>query len=330
MTFTLDPVRRARLRVAEKITDLIGDTPIVRLKHFDCATPGVEIWAKCEFMNPGGSVKDRAAYQMIRDAIRTGALKPGQTIIDSTSGNTGVAYALIGGALGYQVTLVMPGNVSWARRKITQAFGTELVFSDPMEGSDGAIRLCREMVARTPGAYFYPDQYSNPSNPLAHYNTTGREIWEQTEGRVSHFCTGIGTSGTVMGVGRRLKDYRRDIEVWAVEPDDALHGLEGLKHMASSLVPPIFKPDELDGVIAMETEEAWDTSEKLAKEEGLLVGHSSGAALAGAVRIARRVHAAGRRGVVVTLFPDRADRYFEAPIDKQTPVPPVEKPGGPA
>ena len=323
----LETLRRARLRVAEKITDLIGDTPIVRLKAFDCATPGVEIWAKCEFMNPGGSVKDRAAYQMIRDAIRTGALKPGQTIIDSTSGNTGVAYALIGGALGYPVTLVMPGNVSWARRKITQAFGTELVFSDPMEGSDGAIRLCREMVANNPGTYFYPDQYSNPSNPLAHYNTTGREIWEQTEGRVTHFCTGIGTSGTVMGVGRRLKDYRRDIEIWAIEPDDALHGLEGLKHMASSLVPPIYKPAELNGVIAMETEEAWNTSEKLAKEEGLLVGHSSGGALAGAVRIAKRVHAAGQRGVVVTLFPDRADRYFEAPIDKQTPVPPTEKPG---
>ena len=321
----LETLRRARLRVAEKITDLIGDTPIVRLKTFDSATPGVEIWAKCEFMNPGGSVKDRAAYQMIRDAIRTGALKPGQTIIDSTSGNTGVAYSLIGGALGYPVTLVMPGNVSWARRKITQAFGTELVFSDPMEGSDGAIRLCRDIVANNPGKYYYPDQYSNLSNPLAHYNTTGREIWEQTEGRVSHFVTGIGTSGTVMGTGRRLKEYRRDIEVWAVEPSDALHGLEGLKHMASSLVPPLYKPEELDGVISMDTDEAWDTSEKLAKEEGLLVGHSSGGALAGAVRIAKRVHGAGRRGVVVTLFPDRADRYFEAPIDKQTPAPPRDK-----
>jgi cysteine synthase B len=323
----METLRRARLRVAEKITDLIGDTPIVRLRAFDRETPGVEIWAKCEFLNPGGSVKDRAAYQMIRDAINTGKLKPGQTIIDSTSGNTGVAYALIGGALDYAVTLVMPGNVSWARRKIIEAFGTQLVFSDPMEGSDGAIRLCREMVAMNPGTYFYPDQYSNPSNPLAHYNTTGREIWEQTEGRVTHFVTGIGTSGTVMGTGRRLKDYRRDIEVWAVEPADALHGLEGLKHMASSLVPPIYKPDELNGVLPMDTDEAWLTSEKLAKEEGLLVGHSSGAALAGAVRIARRVHAAGQRGVVVTLFPDRADRYFEAPIQKQTPVPPVDGAG---
>jgi S-sulfo-L-cysteine synthase (O-acetyl-L-serine-dependent) len=317
----METLRRARLRVAERITDLIGDTPIVRLRAFDRETPDVEIWAKCEFLNPGGSVKDRAAYQMIRDAIRTGTLKPGQTIIDSTSGNTGVAYALIGGALGYPVTLVMPGNVSWARRKITEAFGTKLVFSDPMEGSDGAIRLCRQMVADNPGAYFYPDQYSNPSNPLAHYNTTGREIWEQTDGRVTHFATGIGTSGTVMGTGRRLKEYRRDIEVWAVEPSEALHGLEGLKHMASSLVPGIYHPEELDGVIPMDTDEAWDVSERLAKEEGLLVGHSSGAALAGAVRIAKRLHGAGQAGVVVTLFPDRADRYFEAPVTKQTPRP---------
>ncbi len=312
-------VKRARLRVAERITDLIGDTPVVRLRAFDKDTPGVEIWAKCEFMNPGGSVKDRAANQMIRDAIRTGALKPGQEIIDSTSGNTGVAYSLIGGALGFPVTLVMPGNVSWARRKITQAFGTKLVFSDPMDGSDGAIILCRKIVAENPGKYFYPDQYSNLSNPLAHYNTTGREIWEQTEGRVTHFVTGIGTTGTVMGTGRRLKEYSRDIEVWAVEPDDALHGLEGLKYMEASIVPAIYHPEELDGVIPMPTDEAWDVSEKLAKEEGILVGHSSGASLAGGLRIARRLVKEGKTGVVVTLFPDRADRYFEAPVLPEKP-----------
>jgi cysteine synthase B len=308
-----DVIRRARMRVAEKITDLIGDTPIVRLHSFETDTPGVEIWAKCEFFNPGGSVKDRAAYQMIRDAIRNGQLAPGKTIIDSTSGNTGVAYSVIGGALGYPVTLVMPGNVSWARQKITQAFGTQLIFSDPMEGSDGAIRLCRKIVEENPGKYFYPDQYSNLSNPLAHYNTTGREIWEQTEGRVTHFVTGIGTTGTVMGTGRRLKEYRRDIEVYAVEPADSLHGLEGLKHMASSLVPGIYHPEEIDGVLPMDTDEAWDISERLAKHEGMLVGHSSGASLAGGVRIAKRLAAAGKPGVVVTLFPDRAERYFEAP-----------------
>jgi cysteine synthase B len=314
VTLALDPIRRARLRVAERVTDLIGDTPIVRLPSFERDTPGVELWAKCEFLNPGGSVKDRAASQMIRDAIRTGQLAPGKTIIDSTSGNTGVAYSLIGGALGYPVTLVMPGNVSWARRKISEAFGTKLVFSDPMEGSDGAIRLCRKIVEENPGLYFYPDQYSNLSNPLGHYNTTGREIWEQTDGRVTHFVTGIGTTGTVMGTGRRLKEYRRDIEVWAVEPDDALHGLEGLKHMESSIVPPIYHPEELDGVLPMDTDEAWNVSERLAKEEGLLVGHSSGASLAGGLRIARRLVAAHQRGVVVTLFPDRAERYFEAPM----------------
>jgi S-sulfo-L-cysteine synthase (O-acetyl-L-serine-dependent) len=319
---SLDMIRRARLRVAERITDLIGDTPIVRLHAFDKDTPGVELWAKCEFMNPGGSVKDRAANQMIRDAIRTGALKPGQEIIDSTSGNTGVAYSLIGGALGYPVTLVMPGNVSWARRKITQAFGTKLIFSDPMEGSDGAIILCRKIVAENPGKYFYPDQYANLSNPLAHYNTTGREIWEQTDGRVTHFVTGIGTTGTVMGTGRRLKEYSRDIEVWAVEPDDALHGLEGLKYMEASIVPPIYHPEELNGVIPMPTDEAWDVSERLAKEEGILVGHSSGASLAGGLRIARRLVENGKTGVIVTLFPDRADRYFEAPVIPPKPAKP--------
>jgi len=307
-------VRRARLRVAERITDLIGDTPIVRVRSFERDTPGVELWAKCEFFNPGGSVKDRAAYQMIRDAMRTGQLRQGQTIIDSTSGNTGVAYSLIGGALGFPVTLVMPGNVSWARQKITKAFGTELIFSDPMEGSDGAIRLCRQIVADNPGKYFYPDQYSNLSNPLGHYNTTGREIWEQTGGRVTHFCTGIGTTGTVMGTGRRLKEYRQSIEVYAVEPADALHGLEGLKHMASSIVPGIYHPEELNGVIAMDTDEAWDVADRLAKEEGLLVGHSSGASLAGGIRIAKKLVAEGKPGVVVTLFPDRAERYFEAPV----------------
>jgi len=311
-------IKRARLRVAERITDLIGDTPIVRLRSFERDTPGVELWAKCEFFNPGGSVKDRAAYQMIRDAIRTGQLKPGQTIIDSTSGNTGVAYSLIGGALGFPVTLVMPGNVSWARQKITRAFGTELIFSDPMEGSDGAIRLCRQIVAEHPGKYFYPDQYSNLSNPLGHYNTTGREIWEQTEGRITHFVTGIGTTGTVIGTGRRLKEYRRDIQVYAVEPADALHGLEGLKHMASSIVPPIYQPDELDGILPMDTDEAWDVADRLAKEEGLLVGHSSGASLAGGIRVAKRLVAENKPGVVVTLFPDRAERYFEAPVIPKT------------
>jgi S-sulfo-L-cysteine synthase (O-acetyl-L-serine-dependent) len=313
-----EAVRRARGRVAENITDLIGKTPLVRLCSFDRPFPGIEIWAKCEFMNPGGSVKDRAAFQMISDAIASGALTHDKEIIDSSSGNTGIAYSLIGGALGYKVTLVLPGNVSWARRKISEAFGTKLIFSSNLEGSDGAIRMCRELVEEDPDRYFYPNQYGNESNPRGHYQTTGQEIWEQTGGRVTHFVTGIGTSGTVMGTGRRLKDYRKEIEVYAVEPDDALHGLEGLKHMGSSLVPEIYHPEQLDGILPMSTDEAWEICERLSTEEGIMVGHSSGAAVGGAVRIAKRLAAAGKPGVIVSVFPDRADRYFEAPLPVQT------------
>ncbi|HEY0710586.1 MAG TPA: cysteine synthase family protein [Polyangia bacterium] len=316
-----EAVRRARGRIADNITELVGNTPIVRLRSFDRDYPNVEIWAKCEFMNPGGSVKDRAAFQMIKDAIASGALTKDKELIDSSSGNTGIAYSLIGGALGYRVTLVLPGNVSWARRKISEAFGTTLTFSSNLEGSDGAIRLCRQLVDGDPERYFYPNQYGNESNPRGHYETTGREIWEQTQGRVTHFVTGIGTSGTVMGTGRRLKAFRSDIEVYAVEPDDALHGLEGLKHMESSIVPEIYHPEQLDGVLSISTEEAWDVCEKLSTEEGILVGNSSGASLAGAIRIAKRLVAEGKPGVITTVFPDRADRYFEAPLLTQTSAP---------
>jgi cysteine synthase B len=320
-----EAVARARSRVADSITDLIGNTPIVRLRSIDRDYPDVEIWAKCEFMNPGGSVKDRAALQMIRDAIASGALTREREIIDSSSGNTGIAYSLIGGALGYRVTLVLPGNVSWARRRISEAFGTKLVFSSQLEGSDGAIVLVRQLVDADPARYFYPNQYGNPSNPGGHFQTTGREIWEQTGGRVTHFVTGIGTSGTVMGTGRRLKSYRKEIQIYAVEPDDALHGLEGLKHMASSIVPEIYHPEELDGILPISTDAAWDICERLSTDEGILVGHSSGAAVAGAVHLAKQLSAAGQPGVIVTVFPDRADRYFEAPLRTQT-TPSKEKP----
>lgn len=312
-----DAVARARRRVADNITDLIGNTPLVRLRSFDREFRDVEIWAKCEFMNPGGSVKDRAAYYMIKDAMADRALTPDKEIIDASSGNTGIAYSLIGGALGLKVSLVLPGNVSWARRKISEAFGTRLIFSNPLEGSDGAIRRCREMVDAEPDRFFYPNQYGNESNPRAHYEGTGREIWEQTEGRITHFVTGIGTSGTVMGTGRRLKAASREVQVYAAEPDDSLHGLEGLKHMASSIVPAIYHPEELDGVLPISTEEAWDVSERLSREEGILVGHSSGAAVAGALRLARQLAKQGRPGVIVSIFPDRADRYFEAPATTQ-------------
>lgn len=318
-------VARARKRVVDNVTELIGNTPLVRLRSFESELPGVEIWCKCEFMNPGGSVKDRAAFRMMSDGVASGQLTRDKEVIDSTSGNTGIAYSLIGASLGFKVTLVLPGNVSWARRKISEAFGTKLVFSSPMEGSDGAINLCRKLVDELPDRYFYPNQYGNESNPAAHYDGTGREIWEQTGGRVTHFVAGIGTSGTVMGTSRRLKDYNRDIKTFAAEPDEALHGLEGLKHMASSIVPGIYHPETLDGVLPISTEEAWDVCERLSREEGLLVGHSSGAGVAGCVRLGRQLVAEGKRGVIVTVFPDRADRYFEAPVPSP---PPAEETSG--
>jgi cysteine synthase B len=216
----------------------------------------------------------------------------------------------VGAALGIRVQLVMPENVSAARKQITQAYGTEIIYSSPMEGSDGAIHLVRELVAREPDRYFYPDQYSNPWNPRAHYLGTGAEILDQTAGRVTHFVAGVGTTGTVMGTGRRLKEHDRRIQVIAVEPDDALHGLEGLKHMASSLVPPIWQPGEcVDRILPMSTDEAWDVADRVALSAGLFIGHSGGAAVAGALRVARAVPE-GERAVVVTILPDRGDRYF--------------------
>ncbi len=294
---------------ATSVLDLIGETPMVRLRSVEQrAGGGVEIWAKCEFANPGGSVKDRAARQMITDAIADGALRPGKTIIDSTSGNTGVAYSMIGAALGYPVTLVMPANVSIARKQITSAYGTEIIYSSELEGSDGAIVLVRKLVAENPAKYFYPDQYSNESNPKAHYLGTGAEIVAAIGDRITHFVAGIGTTGTIMGTGRRLKEHRKDIQVVAVEPDDALHGLEGLKHLATSIVPHIWRPEGIvDRRLPLATDEAWDASDLLCTEEGLFVGHSAGAAVAGALKLARE---AGPGACIVTILPDRGDRYF--------------------
>jgi cysteine synthase B len=302
-------VKGVRAETAESIVDLIGGTPLIRLGKLE-PRPGVEIWAKAEFCNPGGSVKDRAALQMVKDGVASGALTRDKTIIDSTSGNTGVAYSMVGAALGYKVALVMPANVSAARKQISTSYGTEIIFSSELEGSDGAIRLVRQLVADSPSKYFYPDQYSNESNPRAHYLGTGREIWEQTGGRVTHFVAGIGTTGTIMGTGRRLKEYDPRVQIVAVEPDDALHGLEGLKHLASSLVPAIWHPDGIvDRRLPMGTDEAWDTADDVARHEGLFVGHSAGAAVAGALRVAREVPE-GERACIVTLLPDRGDRYF--------------------
>ncbi len=302
-------LRVPRSELAESIVDLIGGTPLIRLGKLE-PRPGVEIWAKAEFCNPGGSVKDRAALQMVKDGVASGALTRDKIIIDSTSGNTGVAYSMVGAALGYRVALVMPANVSAARKQISASYGTEIIYSSELEGSDGAIRMVRELVAENPGKYFYPDQYSNESNPRAHYLGTGREIWEQTGGRVTHFVAGIGTTGTIMGTGRRLKECSPRVQIVAVEPDDALHGLEGLKHLPSSLVPAIWQPDGIvDRRLPMPTDEAWDMADRVAHEEGLFVGHSAGAAVAGAVRVARAIPE-GERACIVTLLPDRGDRYF--------------------
>lgn len=301
----------ARAVLIDSICGAVGGTPLVRLTALDRETPGVEIHAKLEYLNPGGSVKDRPALQMLLDAEERGVLRPGMSIIDSTSGNTGVALAMYGAARGYRVTLVMPENVSRVRKDMLRAFGAEIIFSDPMDGSDGAIRLVRELVAKAPDRYFYTDQYNNLSNPRAHTVSTALEIIEAVGDRLTHFVCGIGTSGTVMGTGRRLKAHRGTIQVIGVEPEDQFHGLEGLKHIATSIVPGIYDPSVLDRTIYMQTELGWEMSDRLAHEVGLLVGHSAGAAAAGALQVARELASRAQSGLVVAIFPDHASRYVE-------------------
>jgi cysteine synthase B len=257
-------------------------------------------------MNPGGSVKDRPALNMMRDAIADGRLTKDKTLVDATSGNTGVAYSLFGACLGYKVALVMPSNVSQARKNITSAFGTELIFSDPMEGSDGAIRHVRKLVTDFPDKYFYSDQYSNPSNPGAHYKGTGREILEQVGDEITHFVAGLGTSGTMMGTTRRLREHTRKIACVAAEPAEALHGLEGLKHMASSIIPAIYDAKLPDEIMPVPTESGWDMADRISRDEGLHVGHSTGANVWAAAQLAKRV----QEGCIVTIACDRGDRYF--------------------
>jgi cysteine synthase B len=290
--------------------DAVGDTPLVRLRRVVPESRAVRVLCKLELQNPGGSVKDRAALRMMRDALADGRLTREKTLIDSTSGNTGVAYSLFGAAMGVRVKLVMPSNVSQPRKDIARAFGTEIVFSDPLEGSDGAIRMVREIVGNTPDAYFYPDQYSNPSNPLAHYEGTGKEIIDAVGSEITHFVAGLGTTGTMMGTARRLHEHRRAIRCVAVEPAEAMHGLEGLKHMASGIVPPIYDPTVHDELFPVSTEDGWDMADTLAAKEGLHVGHSSGANVFAAVQIAKRALAEGREACVVVILADRGDRYF--------------------
>jgi len=309
------PNRFIRSRRLNNVVEAIGDTPLLRLTRVAASAPDVEVYVKLEFCNPGGSVKDRPAKRMVDDAIGAGQLTDDKTLIDATSGNTGVAYALLGAAMGFRVALVMPKNVTKARKDITLAYGAELIHSSPMEGSDGAIRLVRELVEEHPDRYFYPDQYSNPSNPLAHYHGTGAEILEVLGDRLSCFVTALGTSGTCMGTTRRLKDFAkqpggREIRCVAVEPAEALHGLEGLKHMASSIVPAIYDPSLPDEILPVATEDGWDMAERVAAEEGLFVGHSTGANIFAAVQIAEQLQRTQGGGCVVTIACDRSDRYF--------------------
>ena len=291
----------------ESVLDLIGETPLLEIRQITQGLPpSVRVYAKLEGFNPGGSVKDRAALRMVQEGIRTGKLTPDKTILDSSSGNTGIALAMIGCVLGFRVELVIPANVSRERKQIIDAHGAKIIHSDPLEGSDGAIRLCRKILEENPARYFKPDQYFNPMNPQAHYETTGPEIYWQTRQKITHFIAGIGTGGTITGTGRYLKKMNPSIKIIAVEPDDALHGLEGLKHMASSIVPGVYHEDELDDKISVTTEDAYAMVYRLSQEEGVLAGQSSGAAMFATLKLARRL----RSATLVTVFPDFGDKYL--------------------
>ena len=302
MSLTLAPAP-----VLSSILGAIGHTPLLRLR-LGGVPDGVELWGKCEWFNPGGSVKDRTALSIVTEGERTGALRAGRTIIDSSSGNTAVGLALVGRAKGYPVELVMPESVGEERQRLCRAYGAKIVFTDARSGSDGAIVEVRERVAADPDRYFYADQYRNPANPLAHYRTTGPEIWEQTGGCVTHFVAGLGTSGTIVGTSRYLRGRNPRVRVVAAEPDHGLHGLEGLKHMASALVPEIYEPRAHDEKISVVTEDAYAVCAEVLREDGLLVGHSAGAALWAARAVARTL----RSGVVVALLPDGGERYLGA------------------
>ncbi len=308
---------RAATLPAGSLLDCIGNTPLLRLTRVGRQFPNIEFYAKAEWFNPGGSVKDRAALAMIRDGERTGALHPGKTILDATSGNTGIAYAMIGANLGYPVTLCLPESASAERKLILKAYGAELILTPADEGSDGAIRLAKKLHAADPARFFYPDQYSNPANWRAHYETTGPEILEQTLGRVSHFCAGLGTTGTFTGVARRLKEVNPRIRCISLQPDSGFHGLEGWKHMATAMVPRIYDSNLADDNLAVRTEDAYEMVKRLAREEGLLVSPSSAAALVGCFALARSLPR-GEYAVIATVFPDSADKYLSERFWRET------------
>ncbi len=300
----------AQNALGSSLLERIGSTPLVRLEQVVREFEGITLLGKAEWTNPGGSVKDRAAAAMVRDALTRGLLTPGKVLLDATSGNTGIALAMLGAALGIPVQLAMPSNVSPERKRILQAYGAIVDWTDPDQGSDGAIRRARELAGNDPARFCYVDQYSNDANWLAHYHTTGPEILAQTEGQVTHFVAGLGTTGTFMGTTRRLKEHNPAIQAVSVEPDSPFHGLEGLKHMGSAIIPAIYNPHVADRALEVETEAAYEMVKRLAREEGLLVGISAGAAVVACIRIAREESAAGRRAVIVTVLPDSADKYL--------------------
>lgn len=291
------------------ILERIGNTPLIRLNRIGTDFPRVTFCAKAEWMNPGGSVKDRAAYSMIRDGERQGKLQPGKVILDATSGNTGIAYAMIGAALGYPVKLCLPTSASPERKRILQAYGVEIVYTPGDEGTDGAIRRVREIYHAEPEKYFYPDQYGNPANPSAHYLTTAPEIFKQTNGQVTHFVAGLGTSGTFVGTTRRLKELNPNIRCISFQPDSPFHGLEGLKHMETAMVPPIYDAKLADENLEIHTEDAQEMAKRLAREEGILVGVSAGAALCASIEVARRLPK-DERALIVGIFPDAGEKYL--------------------
>jgi cysteine synthase B len=292
------------------LLDRIGNTPLIQLDRLTAHLPGVQLYGKAEWMNPGGSVKDRAASAIVAAAQREGKLADGKSLMDATSGNTGIAYAMLGAAQAFPVTLCMPSNVSVERKRILQAYGANIVWTDPADGSDGAIRMARKLMAEHPEKYFYADQYGNDNNWRAHYHTTANEIWKQTEGTVTHFVASLGTSGTFMGTTRRLRELNPAIQCISMQPDSPFNGLEGLKHMATAIVPPIYDPSLADANIDMATERAYAMAKWLGRNQGLLIGVSAAAAVAAALQVAEVEHAAGREAVVVTILCDSADKYL--------------------
>jgi cysteine synthase B len=298
-----------RFKLGQSSLERIGNTPLLRLERIARDLPNVQLLGKAEWYNPGGSVKDRAAFNIVKEARRSGKFSAGKILLDSTSGNTGIAYAMIGAAGGFPVTLCMPENVSVERKRILFAYGANIIYTDPADGSDGAITTARELYAREPEKYFYADQYSNPANWQAHYHGTAEEIWQQTEGRLTHFVAMLGTSGTFMGTSRRLKELNPNVRCISLQPDSAFHGIEGAKHMASAIVPKIYDPTLADEDIEIATEDAYAYAIRASREEGLLLGISAGAAIAGCVQVARRLKK-DDEAVIVTIFPDSGDKYL--------------------